>query len=43
MTRRFVPAIPIFEVKELRRELEHAGPPLHAGAREHATPAEVRP
>jgi molybdopterin-containing oxidoreductase family membrane subunit len=26
---RFLPAIPIFEVKELRRELEHHGPGVH--------------
>jgi Ni/Fe-hydrogenase subunit HybB-like protein len=26
---RFLPAIPIFEVKELRRQLEHQGPAVH--------------
>ncbi len=35
---RYVPAIPIFEVKELKRELEHRAPALHGDAR-----AEVRP
>jgi molybdopterin-containing oxidoreductase family membrane subunit len=37
---RFLPAIPIFEVKELRRELEHHGPGVH-----HEGPGagEVRP
>jgi molybdopterin-containing oxidoreductase family membrane subunit len=38
---RFLPAIPVFEVKELRRELEHHGPGGHLQSPGDATGAHI--